>query len=443
MSNDTAAPQQEEVIKNHGWRVTFAGMGINLALGILYTWSVISKRIPEEWGWNEDDKSLPYMFACLIFSLVMVPAGRMQDKIGPRIVASIGGILVGIGFIMTSTTTSVAGFVIGFGIIAGAGIGFAYASATPPAVKWFPPAKTGLIAGIVVSGFGLASVYAAPLTKWLIASYGFKTAMMTLGIAFFVVVVGLAQLLKAPHKVLQFIKEYGEVGRLKQEAMAREKAAAEGQAIPAVKKEEFTPKEMLSTLQFYLLWFMYACGAGAGLMVISKLAAIADIQAGIKLGFVLVAVLAIGNGAGRIIAGMLSDKIGRKATMFICFVLQAILVFLLSKTTPGTALASIPVLALISALIGANYGANLSLFPSITKDFYGLKNFGMNYGLIFTAWGVGGFMLAKLAGAMYVKHQTFNIAYYGASSLLILAAVTVFLLKPPHHTVEVAEDSAN
>jgi OFA family oxalate/formate antiporter-like MFS transporter len=95
---------------------------------------------------------------------------------------------------------------------------------------------------------------------------------------------------------------------------------------------------------------------------------------------------------------------------------------------------------MISALIGANYGANLSLFPSITKDYYGIKNFGMNYGLVFTAWGVGGFMLAKLAGAMYVKYQTFNIAYYGASALLILAAAMVFFVKPPHH-IETADET--
>ncbi len=431
--------QSQEVVKNYGWRNTFAGMGINLALGILYTWSVISKRIPEEWGWNEDDKTLPYMFACLIFSLIMVPAGRMQDKIGPRVTATIGGILVGLGFILASTTTSLAGFVIGFGVLAGAGIGFGYASATPPAIKWFPPEKTGLITGIVVSGFGLASVYAAPLTTKLIGHFGFQTAILIWGITFLVVVVGLAQLLKAPHKVLQFIKEYGEVGRLKRHAMAREKAIDEGKTDPVTKQADFTPKEMLCTVPFYMIWFMYACGAGAGLMIISKLATIADKQAGITLGFMLVAVLAIGNGAGRIIAGILSDKIGRKTTMFISFVLQAILIYLLSQATQGSTLARIPVLAIISMLIGASYGANLSLFPSITKDFYGLKNFGMNYGLVFTAWGVGGFMLAKLAGAMYVKHQTFDIAYYGASALLILAAIMVFFVKPPHHTIETAK----
>jgi OFA family oxalate/formate antiporter-like MFS transporter len=409
--------------ENHGWRVAFAGMGINMALGILYTWSVISKRVPEDWGWNEDDKSLPYMVACLIFSLIMVPAGRLQDKLSPRLVATIGGVLVGLGFVIASMTTHPLAFTIGFGVLAGAGIGFGYASATPPAIKWFPAAKTGLIAGIVVSGFGLASVYAAPLTTALILNLSFQTAILLLGIAFLVVVVGLAQILKAPPA------GYIPHGSIPPNSDVKANN----------KKEDFLPKEMLATWQFYVIWFMYVCGAGAGLMVISKLAAIADKQVGIAMGFVLVAVLAIGNGGGRILAGLLSDKIGRKAMMFICFLFQAFLIFLLSRASSENVLGTIPMMALISALIGANYGANLSLFPSITKDFYGLKNFGMNYGLVFTAWGVGGFMLAKLAGTMYVKHQTFAIAYYGASALLILAAIITLFVKAPHHIIETDE----
>ncbi|MCK5579368.1 MAG: OFA family MFS transporter [Planctomycetes bacterium] len=409
----TQAPLIEKPEKNIGWRVALAGMGINLALGILYTWSVISKGIPAEWNWTEADKSLPYAVACLVFCLVMVPAGRMQDKIGPRIVATIGGLLVGLGMIIASFTVSPLGYVIGFGILTGAGIGFGYASATPPAVKWFPPVKTGLIAGIVVSGFGLASVYAAPLAKWLNTSYGLQNMMMIFGIAFVVVVVGLAQLLKAPGKPIAPIS-------------TQQKSNA-----PAVEKEDFSAGQMLKTWQFYILWFTYACGAGAGLMIISKLAAIAKIQASVELGFVLVAILALGNGGGRILAGFLSDKIGRRVTLFSCFILQAILIILMSQAKTGSILASVSVLAIISALIGANYGANLSLFPSITKDFYGLKNFGLNYGLVFTAWGVGGFMLAMLAGKVYVQTQSFNFAYYCSSALLVLAALVTLILKTP------------
>ncbi len=136
MAERLALPRQ--AIGEHGWRVTFAGMGINLALGILYTWSVIAGGVPDSWGWSQSDKSLPYSVCCLVFCLFMVPAGKLQDKFGPRSIAAIGDILVGLGFVIASMTTTLAGFVIGFGVFAGAGIGFGYASATPPVIKWFP-----------------------------------------------------------------------------------------------------------------------------------------------------------------------------------------------------------------------------------------------------------------------------------------------------------------
>ncbi len=417
--------QTQTSVKNRGWSVVCAGVGINLALGILYTWSVISKGIPEDWGWTSSDKSLPYAVACLVFSLIMVPAGRLQDRIGPRVVATLGGILVGVGMIVASTTTTPMGFMLGFGVLAGMGIGFGYATATPAAVKWFPPAKTGLIAGLVVSGFGLASVYAAPLANWLNITYGTQRMVLVLGISFLVVVVVLSQFLRVPPK------GYRPAG-----------APAPAAAKAGGKKEDFSPGEMLKTGQFYLLWFMYACGAGAGLMVIAKLAAIAKQQGGLELGFVLVAVLALGNGGGRILAGFASDTVGRKPTMFVCFVSQAILIFVLSRVQEGNVLATVPVMALISAAIGANYGANLALFPSITKDFYGLKNFGVNYGLVFTAWGAGGFMLALLAGKMYDLHQTFNYAYYGAMTLLVLAAVVTLTIRAPQRVTEGAVGAA-
>jgi len=407
--------QSIEKAPNHGLRVTLAALGINLALGILYTWSVISKSIPEQWQWSEAQKSWPYAVACLVFSLVMVPAGKLQDRIGPRKVASIGGLLVGLGLILASLTTSPVGYLFGFGLLTGAGIGFGYASATPPAVKWYPAHKTGLIAGIVVSGFGLASVYAAPLAKSLTDAYGIQTMALILGIAFLVAVVGLAQFLVAPP----------------------EGYVPEGSCPVAVKKassQQYTPREMLRTRAFYQLWFIYACGAGAGLMIIAKLAMIAREQAALELGFVLVAILALGNGAGRILAGTISDKIGGRTTLFGFFLLQCVTIVLLSRAGTDNLMGSVPVMCIISALIGAGYGANLAVFPSITKNFYGLKHFGMNYGLVFTAWGVGGFMLALVAGRLYDVYQTFALAYYGASALLLAAAITTLLVRPPGET---------
>jgi len=196
---------------------------------------------------------------------------------------------------------------------------------------------------------------------------------------------------------------------------------------------------MLGTVPFYLLWFLYFCGAGAGLMFISKIKIIGHIQADITNAFILVAACAVGNGAGRIVAGTLSDKLGRQATLFGAFVFQAVLMLLLSVATGDSSLTALPVMLLISALIGANYGANLSLFPSITKDYYGLKNFGINYGILFTAWGIGGFLLPLMAGTIFDAAKrldpgqvgNFTYAYYVAAVLLVIAAALTFTVKAP------------
>jgi len=412
----------EQPVRNLGWQVTFAGLGINLALGILYTWSVISGKIPDSWHWGEADRSWPYAIACLVFSLVMIPAGRLQDRFGPRVVASVGGLLVGLGMILASLTTSFVIFAVAFGVLAGAGIGCGYAAATPPAVKWFSAKRTGMIAGIVVSGFGLASVYAAPLTSFLIESFGVSRTMLILGIAFTVVVVGLAQLLVPPP-----------AGYVPAGANPAKGTPAAGA------KRGVSALGMLGTVPFYLLWFLYFCGAGAGLMFISKIKIIGHIQADITNAFILVAACAVGNGAGRIVAGTLSDKLGRQATLFGAFVFQAVLMLLLSVATGDSSLTALPVMLLISALIGANYGANLSLFPSITKDYYGLKNFGINYGILFTAWGIGGFLLPLMAGTIFDAAKrldpgqvgNFTYAYYVAAVLLVIAAALTFTVKAP------------
>ena len=189
------------------------------------------------------------------------------------------------------------------------------------------------------------------------------------------------------------------------------------------------PAEMLKTPLFYLLWIMLTFGAGAGLMIISMLTTIAKIGK-IEAGFILVALLAIGNASGRIIAGMLSDVIGRLWTMFIIFVFQAVLMMVLR-----TGLTDMVAFVVVSMLIGFNYGACLSVFPSATKDNFGLKNFGVNYGLVFTSWGVGGFLLSFIAGKMFeaAKKATgagsYDNAYLMAAILLLVAAILTFMTR--------------
>ena len=383
-----------------------AAMGINLALGVLYTWSVISKAIPADWGWTEAQKSLPYSIAIITFALVMVPAGRLQDRIGPRMVATMGGLFVGAGFILASRSTTVTGFILGFGLLTGIGIGLAYASATPPALKWFSAKRTGMIAGIVVSGFGLASVYAAPLANYLTNTYSIQVMMLALGIGFLVLVTILSQLLINPGP-----------GYRPAETAGAKAAKADPPAA------EYTWREMLATPQFYLVWVLYAFAAGAGLMIVGKLAKIVQLQGNLEAGFIFVAVLAVGNAAGRVAAGVMSDSLGRINTARIVFFFQAILIILLTFASADSALGTLAAFALFSALLGFNYGANLAIFPSITRDYFGIKNLGINYGLVFTAWGAGGFLLPYISGLVFDKTGAFTLAYYIAAALLVVAIV--------------------
>ncbi|MBW1679202.1 MAG: OFA family MFS transporter [Deltaproteobacteria bacterium] len=427
-----------KLIKNKGWGVVFAGTGINLALGILYTWSIFKGAIINSienggagaFNWDPVKLNDPYSVCCLVFAFVMILSGKCQDKFGPRITAFIGGILVGIGFIWISQTTSYVSWVLGFGVLVGTGIGFGYSAATPPALKWFPPAKTGLIAGLVVSGFGLASVYIAPLSEYLLKIWGLQNAMMFFGIAFIVIVCGLAMKLANPPE------GYSPEKIIAYESQATETEHEVKETIKSIRtQEDFKATEMMKTPAFYLLWVIYFIGAGAGLMVISSVAGMAKKSMG-EAAFLAVAILAIGNAAGRIIAGMLSDKIGRRPTLFIMFMFQAALMFVAIPIVASESTSAF-VLVLFATLIGFNYGTNLSLFPSFTKDIYGLKNFGINYGIVFTAWGVGGFVMSRVSQMLQTaSNGSFTSSFITAGVLLLVGAALTFMLKglQPHHS---------
>ncbi|MCX6873967.1 MAG: OFA family MFS transporter [Verrucomicrobia bacterium] len=410
MSNQTNLSQP--VAANRGWTVTFSGLGINLALGILYAWSLTKGAIEKEFGWQGTQLNDPFALCCLVFAFAMIVAGRCQDKLGPRITASIGGLLVGAGFLLCSTTNSYGVWLLGFGVLAGIGIGFGYSSATPPALKWFPPSKTGMIAGLVVAGFGLAPVYLAPTSQYLLGAFHVQGTMLILGIAFAAIVCGLAQLLVNPPP--------GYVAGPTPAPGAAAKAAA----------ASATPGEILRQPTFWLLWVIYFIGSGAGLMVIGSISGMAKKSMGTA-AFIAVAIMAIGNAGGRILAGTLSDKIGRRWTLCLVLLIQALL---MCVAIPVTASKDMPavVIVLMAALIGANYGANLALFPSYTKDLWGLKNFGMNYGVLFTAWGVGGLVLPRLQQTLTAgSGGSYTSSFITAGVLLLVGTALTFLIKPP------------
>ena len=410
---------------NRGKVVAAAGTGINLALGVLYTWSIFKGEIKQSiaaggvgaFNWDLATLNDPYAVCCLVFAFMMILAGKCQDSLGPRVTAIIGGVLVGLGFIWISQSTAYLAWVLGFGVLVGTGIAFGYSSATPAALKWFPPTQTGKIAGIVVAGFGLASVYIAPLAKYLLQEWGLQNAMFFFGAAFFVIVSFLALFLVNPPE--GFVPN-GFVDR-------RGTSEACKQARGTFQEVNLPPSEIIRTPSFWLLWVLYFIGAGAGLMVIGSVAGMAKSSLGAK-AFLAVATLAVGNAAGRVAAGILSDKIGRSGTLAGMFLFQAGLMFIAIPVI-GSNMASPLYLVLLATFIGFNYGSNLALFPSFAKDFWGIKNFGVNYGLLFTAWGVGGFVMSRASQGLAASTGSFTSSFTVAGILLVVGAGLSLLIK--------------
>ena len=407
--------------RNRGWSVTMAGLGINLALGILYTWSIFKQAIQESilsgdgrFNWDIASLNDPFAVCCLMFTIAMVFAGRIQDKLSPRITAVIGGVLTGAGLMMISQSNSLLFWILGFGVLTGLGLGFGYASATPPAIKWFAPSKTGMIAGTVVAGFGLASVYIAPLSIFLIAKVGLSLAMFIFGVAFLGVVCFLAKFLVNPPE------GYSPEGA----------KPAPGKAV-AAKAFDFSPGQMLQTGSFYKLWFMYFVGAGAALIIIGGVAGMAKKSMG-DLAWIVVALMAVGNAGGRIVAGAVSDKIGRTWTLLIMMSFQAVVIFSLLFIGETQAL----LLVVAATLIGFNYGTNLSLFPSATKDYFGLKNFGINYGLVFSAWGIGGFVFPRISQMIVAQTGSPEAAYIMCVILLMASSLMALMTNAPESIPE-------
>jgi len=229
--------------------------------------------------------------------------------------------------LLISQSQSYAGWVLGFGVLVGAGIGFGYSSATPAALKWFPPARTGLVAGVVVAGFGLAPVYISPLSQYLLTTHGLRGTTFFYAFAFGLAVCGLAQLLANPPAGYVAVSPTGQ---------------APGKTGKAT-VDSTAPGLILRLPAFYRLWSIYFIGAGAGLMVISSISGMARKSMG-NAAFVAVAVMALGNAAGRVAAGFLSDKIGRRQTLLLVLLFQAALMFAAIPVAASKGLAAAPVL---------------------------------------------------------------------------------------------------
>ncbi len=384
---------------------------MNLALGSLYAWSVFVAPLEKEFGWKRADTSQVFTWAVVVFAMAFILAGRLQDKLGPFKVSMVGCILLTVGFLLCARTTSLTYLIVCFGILVGIGNGFGYATPIPVMAKWFPD-KRGLAVGLAVAGYGGGSAIFGPLANlWLIPTYGWRTTFAVLGVVFFFMTFVGAFLLKNPPV------GYRPPGWTPAPAS---KAAAT--------THEFTPGETLRTPAFYFMWVAYALGTAAGLMVISQLIPFAKSVGipGAALPVIGLVIGAAGNASGRILSGWMSDGIGRLNVLRLMIGISAVAMPILYLTG-----SNVGMLYIMVFIVYWCYGTQLSVNASTTSDFWGTKNAGINYGLLFTSWGVAGIIGPRIGGKLFDQYQNYKAAFYTAAVLAVVAFVFELLARRP------------
>src|SRR6266540_6743807 len=397
-----------EVQLSRWWRVV-GGMLMNLALGSLYAWSVFVAPLEKEFGWKRADTSWVFTWAVVVFAISFILAGRLQDKLGPFKISIVGCILLTAGMLLSSRTTSLTYLIFTFGILLGIGNGFGYATPIPVMAKWFPD-KRGLAVGLAVAGYGGGSAIFGPMANlWLIPKYGWRTTFVVLGIVFFVMTLIGAFLLKNPPA------GYRPPGWVPAPAS---KAAAT--------THEFTAGETLKTPAFYFMWIAYCLGTIAGFMAISQLVPYAKSVGLAALGTTAIVVGAFGNASGRILSGWMSDAMGRLNVLRLMIAISAVAMPLLYLAGGNAGMLFVMVFVIYWC-----YGTQLSVDASTTSEFWGTKNAGINYGLLFTAWGVTGYFASKVAGMLFEKYKDYKYAFYTAGALAVVALVAELLARRP------------
>lgn len=411
-----------DIASTHRLRYAASAVFMQVLLGVIYSWSMFREPLERLHGWSKAQSIAPYRYSILAFAVGMIVAGFWQDRKGPRLVASVGGALLALGCLIASIYGhTLEGLVVGYGLFAGVGVGFAYVTPIAMCIKWFPD-RRGMIVGLAVMGFGAGPLLFGPLLEQLLgndpAQYAatIPRTFLILAALFSVGVVGAAQFYRVPPR------DWRPQGWAPSEVQSRIVD------IPA--------QQMLRTWQFYALWLVYFLGTSVGLTAIGEASPLlreaarstAIMSAGAALG-----VMSVFNGAGRLCWGSVSDRYGRKIAIAGMCALS--IVACLGFLRNGEGFVSL-LLGLCAAAF--SYGGYLALMPSFTADYFGARNVGANYGLLFSAWGVCGFLVpgyfaqimdrAKAAGN--VAQGTSEV--YGTLAVLAAAGAAIaLLLRPP------------
>lgn len=382
-------------INKRRWIILMACCVINLCLGSIYAWSVFSASMSTYLSSllhttiTSADLAMVYTVANSVGPITMISGGWINDKFGPKIVLLVGTAMYSIGLILSGFATSIPMLLITYGIIGGLGLGMAYGCTISTAVKFFPD-KRGLIGGLTTAVYGLSSVVVSPIVTLLVQKQDAPFAFKTIGIVFLVIMIVCSLMVQSCPK--DFVPQgYQEQKQMDTNVMDKDW------------------KQMLQSPIFYVMIILLTCGAFSGMMIISQAAGLAQSMVGMDAmaASTAVSVLALFNASGRIVAGSLSDKIGRVHTLMVAIVISIVGVGVLSMTGMHEVLK----FYIGVSVVGISFGAFMGVFPGFTADQFGAKNNSVNYGIMFIGFAAAGFFGPTVMKSMPTYSKAFVIAF--------------------------------
>lgn len=388
------------------WLLIPLGMSVLLCLGTVYSWSIFRKPLEAELNLSATQSLLPYTVALVFYAASMPIAGFYIPRVGTRIMTAIGGIIVGLGYILASFASQIETIILTYGVIAGTGVGIAYGVPMAVVARWFPD-KKGLAVGLTIIGFGLSPLITAPLANQLISEYSVRPTLRFLGIIFTIIILVIAIALKMPPQDWH-----------PQQNLGRQKSDL----------TRIYPVNMLKSRSFYGLWLCYAIGALIGLSAIGISSPVAEeiIQIESGLAASSVALFALFNGISRPLFGWLSDRIPPHYLAIGAYTLILIGCLLMIKAQEGAVTSYLIAFCLFWFCLGGW----LALAPTTTLRFFNPDHYAQNYGIVFTAYGVGALIGTLITGRIRDWFGSYTYAFYLLALLAIIGIILAsFLLK--------------
>ncbi|UQZ34478.1 oxalate/formate antiport family MFS transporter [Paenibacillus sp. PK3_47] len=396
------------------WMIVLGTVIMQMGLGTIYTWSLFNAQLVSKFGWELSAVSITFSITSFALAFATLFAGKLQDKIGLRKLTASAGIMLGLGLMLSSQASSLPMFYLLAGVVVGYADGTAYITSLSNLIKWFPKHK-GLISGVSVGAYGTGSLVFKYINGSLIESAGVSDTFLYWGMIVMVMVVtGSLLVREAPAAVSAGSSAQGET-------QPAQSAAAAKTGIPV---KDYTVKEMLHTKEAYLLFVIFFTACMSGLYLIGIVKDIGVTLAGLDAGTAAnaVAMIAIFNTAGRLVLGALSDRMNRLTLVSLTLAVTAAAMLTLSFADLSYGLFFTCV-----AAIAFCFGGNITVFPAIVSDFFGLKNHSKNYGVVYQGFGIGALSGSFIAAFLGGFQPTFIV--FGG--LCILSCILAISLKPP------------